>query len=969
MKTQHGAPLQAASTPERSFAEALPQIIWTARPDGTFDWVNGAFRRVTGVSDSELADGSWRVALHADDRDKVLAAWHAAIGRGKPFRTEFRLWSLPQACWRRHLVDARPQEDASGQIQRWYGSAIDIEDLRDAEDAREAELRLQIVERHVLEGIAAGAPLNPLLKDICVAVSDVLQGARAIVVLVSEDGKYLDTMSGDTMLEGWYRDIAPLRVAEGQLTCGTAVFRRKPVFTTDTRQDPLWSGQFQAAASQGLAACWALPVMDASGTPIACLACFHASPCAPTNAQVALLHRLGKTVRTAISEVASRDQLHASERRYHSLFDFLPIAIWENDITAITMMLAELKQTPVIALEPWLDANPEFVDQAAMGITVLDANRAARQLYGVDADGPDGMTRALRAQMLEPTYRATLRGLLLALWDRRPDFEAGYTVTRADGGRAEVLVRMQLPAPGSGRLLVAELDITSQRRAEERFRHVAHASSDYIFDRDLTTEKTWVNDAASWLRDMTPGACEVPRQTWVDSVHPDDSVAILAGIAEAISGDGTSWEAEYRLRLSDGSYIPVLERASILRDDFGQAVRLIGNIINLSEQKELEAQLRQSQRLDAIGQLTGGIAHDFNNLLTVILGNAEALNETLPAGTDIATMAQQIMLASERAAELTQRLLAFARKQPLLPGIFDPNMIIENMRLLIGRSITPAIALELELARKLGSVQVDRAMFESAILNLCVNARDAMPEGGTLRITTSAALFDPDDGENGTQAREYIKIMVSDTGHGMNEKTRTRVFEPFFTTKPPGQGSGLGLSMVHGFVHQSGGRVRVHSSESAGTAVELLLPVHDGPERAEPGNIEPAATMRGPSPRARILLVEDEEQVRDYICMILRSLGYAVVAESSATPALGRLRAGERFDLLLSDIVMPGEINGRQLAELVLVEHADLPVLLVSGHADDISTPDGQLDQRIGFLRKPFRKSDLAQRLAEMLPT
>lgn len=968
MKAQQGASFPAEGTPERSFAEALPLIIWTARPDGSFDWVNGAFRRVTGVSDSDLADGSWRLALHADDRDKVLAAWHSAIGRGEPFRTEFRLWSVPQVCWRRYLVDARPQKDAAGEILKWYGSAIDIEDLRDAEDARESELRLQTVERHVLEGIAAGAPLIPLLKDICAAVGEVFPEARAIIVLVSDDGKYLDKTFGDAKIENWYRHKGRRLVAEGQLTCGTAVARRKPVFTSNIAADLLWNGHHQSAAEMDLAACWALPVMDASGTPLACLACYHAASCGPTYTQIVWLQRLVKTVRTAISEVTSRDQLQASEKRYHSLFDFLPIAIWENDITGIIAMLEDVKQQTTGPLKLWLEAHPDCLDRAAAGITVLDANRAARQLYGVDAAGAVEMTRALRAQLKEPSYRAALSGLLHAIWDGRPNFEAAYSVARPDGNRAEVLVRMQLPAPGSGRLLVAELDITSQRRAEERFRHIAHASSDYIFDRDLTTERTWVNDAASWLRDTTPGACDVPRKAWIDSVHPDDSTAVLAGIAEAISGDGTTWEAEYRLRLSDGNYIPVLERASILRDDSGRAVRLIGNIINLSKQKELEAQLRQSQRLDAIGQLTGGIAHDFNNLLTVILGNAEALAETLPAETDTATMARQIMLASERAAELTQRLLAFARKQPLLPGIFDPNVIIENMRMLIGRSITPAIALELDLGRNLGSVQVDRAMFESAILNLCVNARDAMPDGGTLRITTGAVVFDPEDSDLTTLARDYVRIMVCDTGHGMDDKTRTQVFEPFFTTKPPGQGSGLGLSMVHGFVHQSGGRVQIHSSEGAGTAVDLLLPRHTGPEHDEPGSAGVVDTVREPLSRARILLVEDEEQVRDYISMIVRSLGYAVVAESAAAPALERLRAGENFDLLLSDIVMPGEINGRQLAELVLVEHAELPVLLVSGHADDISSPEGQLDQRIGFLRKPFRKSELAKRLAEMLP-
>lgn len=521
--------------------------------------------------------------------------------------------------------------------------------------------------------------------------------------------------------------------------------------------------------------------------------------------------------------------------------------------------------------------------------------------------------------------------------------------------------------PAPEKLTIFLRDVTAQRRIEERFRHVAQVSSDFIFDRDVVSDVTWVNDAGFWLPDLPPGTHEVPRQAWIDSVHPEDSAAILAKIEEAINGGQDFWEGEYRLRRHDGAYVPVRERASILRNSIGEPVRMIGNMVDLSEQKALEAQLRQSQRLDAVGQLTGGIAHDFNNLLTVILGNAETLADTLPADQSSATMARQILVASERAAALTQHLLAFARKQPLSPGVFDANEIIEGMRMLIERSITPAITLELDLAENLGAVSVDRAMFESALLNLCVNARDAMVGGGTLRIETSPATLTGSTDPDAPQAGEYLRVRVSDTGKGMDDATLAQVFEPFFTTKPVGAGSGLGLSMVHGFVHQSGGQVRIQSDLGAGTTVELLLPrharpadVHDAPE------VQPAAQKD--LPRARVLVVDDEDQVRDYICMIVESLGYEVEAETHATTALARLRAGEPFDLLLSDVVMPGGVSGRQLAETILKERPGLPVLLISGHSEEIVATDGQLDPSIGFLRKPFRKSELARRLADMLP-
>ncbi|MCM2561743.1 ATP-binding protein [Lutimaribacter sp. EGI FJ00015] len=520
------------------------------------------------------------------------------------------------------------------------------------------------------------------------------------------------------------------------------------------------------------------------------------------------------------------------------------------------------------------------------------------------------------------------------------------------------------PAPET--LMIFLRDVTAQRRVEERFRHVAHVSSDFIFDRDVVTDMTWVNDAAFWLPDIPPGPQRVPRSAWVDSVHPDDIAGVEAAIEAATRSVQDYWEVEYRLRRPDGEYIPVRERASLLRNDAGEPVRVIGNIIDLSEKKALEAQLRQSQRLDAVGQLTGGIAHDFNNLLTVIMGNAEALTDTLAADQSSATMARQIMIASESAADLTHHLLAFARKQSLSPGIFQANELIEGMRMLIERSITPAITLELHLDDCLGFIYVDRAMFENALLNLCVNARDAMPDGGSLHIVTNSVTLNGPTSPGTPQEGEYVRVAVSDTGAGMDDDTLAQAFEPFFTTKPVGAGSGLGLSMVHGFVHQSGGQVRVQSEMGKGTTVELLLPRyaqpaddHDAPE------VQPAAQKD--LPRARILVIDDEDQVRDYICMIVRALGYEVESESRAAMALNRLEAGEEFDLLVSDIVMPGGFSGRELAEIVIERWPGLPVLLVSGHAEEITAPDVQLDPRIGFLRKPFRKSELAHRLADML--
>lgn len=947
-------------------SEALPQILWAARPDGTIDWVNREFERYTGLTGIDPSAGEWQRAVHPDDREATLAKWAGARKSGYAYQTGFRVWCAATESWRWHLADARPHKNKGGEIIRWYGIAIDAQDMREAQEARDTELQLQTVERRTLEQISNGDALSQILQNICATMSDMLDGALSTVAMISEDGTHLDACHGVDALADWSRAIGRIPIGDNQGACGTAVFRRAPVFATDIAHDPLWAAQQDIARDHGLAACWSLPILDTSGQPMASFACYYPTPRTPDTAQITLLHRIALLISNAILQVASRDRLATSEQHYRTLFDFLPIAVWEEDISDVLTMLEALKQDGVTDLDAWLTANPGFIDRALASIRVLSANRAARTLHGIDENEPDALSQSLMRHAQEPRFREAIRRMFVAAWSGVHAITVDSSILRPDGMKVDILVQMLLPQANSGRLLVTESDVTEQRRAEERFRHVAHASSDYIFDRDFETETTWVNDGATWHPDLPAGPCVVPRGAWVDSVHPDDNDRVLKGIEGAIRDGAAIWEGEYQLRMSSGDYIPVRERASILRNDDGVPVRMIGNIIDLSEQKALEAQLRQAQRLDAVGQLTGGIAHDFNNLLTVILGNADALVDALPEGERTATMARQIVGASERAAELTQRLLAFARKQPLAPGVHQVAEIIEGMKMLFERSLTPAIALEMEVAPDIGRVHVDRAMFESALLNLCLNARDAMPEGGLLRIEAAQVHFPPDASAT-QQAGDYVRVAVSDTGTGMDNETLVRVFEPFFTTKPPGEGSGLGLSMVYGFVQQSGGDVRIDSQPGRGTTITLLLPAHtqsageDAPPQAEP--VAAPTNFRG-----RILLVEDDAQVRDYTCMLVRALGFDVVDEPRAAYALERLRAGETFDLLLSDVVMPGGMSGRQLAETVVEAWPDLPVLLVSGHSDDIAALNNPLAPQIAFLRKPFRKHDLAERLARLLP-
>ncbi|WP_439817137.1 ATP-binding protein [Zavarzinia sp. CC-PAN008] len=382
---------------------------------------------------------------------------------------------------------------------------------------------------------------------------------------------------------------------------------------------------------------------------------------------------------------------------------------------------------------------------------------------------------------------------------------------------------------------------------------------------------------------------------------------------------------------------------------------------------ELNQKLRQSQRLEAIGQMTGGIAHDFNNLLTVIIGSTDLLEESLakdPSNRGLATMARDAAL---RGAELTGRLLAFARRQALDPRAIDVNALVAAMDALLRRALGEHIEIRTILEPQLRRALIDPGQLESAILNLGVNARDAMPDGGRLTIETANADLDEDyaAGQPNLLPGSYVMIAISDTGTGMDQATLARAFDPFFTTKEAGKGSGLGLSMVHGFINQSRGHVRIYSEPGLGTTVKLYLPcagAEDAPS-ASPGPL--AEGIVGGS--ERILVVEDDEPVRQQVEGQLRRMGYAVVSAATGAEALRLLDDGQRFDLLFTDVVMPGGLNGPQLAEQAVTRQPGLAVLFTSGYTENAIVHGGRLDRGVHLLNKPYRRQDLAAKVRAVL--
>ena len=382
---------------------------------------------------------------------------------------------------------------------------------------------------------------------------------------------------------------------------------------------------------------------------------------------------------------------------------------------------------------------------------------------------------------------------------------------------------------------------------------------------------------------------------------------------------------------------------------------------------DLNQRLLQSQKMEAIGQLTGGVAHDFNNLLTVILGNAEMLVEQLESRPELLALAETMMRATERGASLTRSLLAFARRQPLEPRSIDVNQLLLHMENLLHRALGEHIECRFVFGHDVGLAMIDPAQLETAILNLALNARDAMPRGGRLTVETANVHLDEayaernDDVEPG----DYVMIAVADSGCGMSEEVLAHAFEPFFTTKDVGKGTGLGLSMVYGFVKQTGGHIKIYSEVGEGTSVKLYLPRSSLP-------LADMTRAASALPRGRgetILAVEDDDMVRDHVASELKALGYVVLTAHSGADALDVLRSDAKIDLLFSDVVMPGGMSGPQLAEQALRLRPGLRVLYTSGYTENTVIHQGRVDPGVQLLNKPYRRQDLAVKLRGVLQT
>ncbi len=824
--------------------------------------------------------------------------------------------------------------DMSGETGSGVSFVLDITERKWAEELLNGQ-------RDILRKIAAGVPMSETLNELILVMERQVPDMLCSILLVDSDGAHLRHGAAPSLPEEFNRVAGSLPIAEGVGSCGTAAFRGEQVIVEDIESDPLWSEGKAVALPHGLRACWSTPLFDEESKVVGTFAIYYRQPGRPTPHHLQIIDIATQTAVIAINRYRSEAALRESGIGYRALFEEAPLGMAEGYFHAEGFNIVNRRYAEIVG----------YTQEELCKKTFKDYTH------------PDDLPQEL----------AELKRLLAG---EVQSYQLEKRCVRKDGSIVWVNLRVAvLPIQGDKPhvgIAIVE-DITARKEAveallqsEQRFREITETIEDVLWIRVLGDPKSFYHSPSFtkiWGR--SSASVRETKSGWLETIHPEDRVK-MAHAAEFKQQRG-DYNETYRIVRPDGSVRWILDRAYPVRDDAGNVIRIVGVAKDITEYRKLEDQLRHSQKMDAIGQLSGGMAHDFNNLLTVINGYVELLCLEDEFTGESAEAIQQIGSAAKRATELTRQLLTFSRQQKMQVMALDLNEVVGNMARMLSRILGDDVAVRYRYAPGILPVSADSGMLEQVLLNLVVNSRDAMPEGGELTIETAQVSVEADqisdrpDAQPGT----FVSFSVQDSGEGIDPEVLSHIFEPFFTTKDVGKGTGLGLATVYGIVQQHGGWVDVSSDVGKGTAFRVYLPVGELTSTAVKTSANAGVSRVGSE---TILIVEDESGVRMLVSLALRHAGYQVLEASSGEEALEIWRTErERIQLVLTDYVMPDGMNGRQLSERLLQDEPTLRVIFTSGFSKEIAGADFDLKEGVNFLAKPFELTQLTNTVRRSL--
>jgi PAS domain S-box-containing protein len=820
----------------------------------------------------------------------------------------------------------------------------DITEQKAAEQAARDGFELLQAQNEVLKLIAQGQSLPATLDKLLRIVEAQSPGMLASVLLLDSEGKQIRHGAAPSLPESYNQAIDGLLIGPRAGSCGTAAYLGKPVIVEDIATDPLWTDYREIGLKHGLRACWSTPIFDEDHRVLGTFALYFRSPGLPTERHKKQIAMVTHTASIAIVKARERQSLLTANKRLSLAIAAGRIGIWERD----------LRTNHVV----WGDRLKEMLGQPQRGeISTFD-----EFLDAVHADDRPALLAAINRAVSE--YR---------------EYDHEYRVVWPDGSIHWIEARGKIDLDSEGQpasLRGVGLDITERKRVQEEIkaREIQLADAQRVANFGSyewlpgTNTCRWTDELFR-IFGVEPATFRPTFDGYLEHVHPEDRENTRKMIDQCVR-DRTRFEMEERIVRPNGEVRWLYSRGQWLFDENQQSEKLVGTCQDITARKEaersrshLEDQLRQMQKMESVGRLAGGIAHDFNNLLSIIVGYAELAREASPPGSETIGHIEQIRLAAERAATLTRHLLAFSRRDVIRPAILDLNIVVRNVAKMMSRLIGENVSLHITSSPLAAKINADLGQIDQILMNLVVNAVDAMPKGGKIFIEIAHTGLDETFAGSHPSARrgEYVMLSVRDTGTGMDKDTMSQIFEPFFTTKPPGRGTGLGLSMVHGAVAHNGGYITVSSEVGKGTTFKLYFPsVDEAPQPKPPGREH----VRRKTEQT-ILLVEDDEALCQLTAALLSGEGYKVLKARDGTSAL-KIAQEHSFDLVLSDVVLP-DMSGVELAAELKAHRPGANVLYMSGYPGNLLSHHCVLDSGIALLSKPFTKADLISRVSASL--